>query len=49
MGQSVHYEIFSRVGARGGWKLHDVRDGRDVAVKVLPESFATDADRLRRF
>lgn len=31
------------------WSAHDTRLGREVAVKVLPESFAADPDRLRRF
>jgi serine/threonine protein kinase len=31
------------------YKGHDTKLKRDVAVKVLPESFARDADRLARF
>jgi Tol biopolymer transport system component len=31
------------------YRARDPRLGRDVAVKVLPASFAEDADRLRRF
>jgi Tol biopolymer transport system component len=31
------------------YRAHDARLGRDVAVKVLPEQFSKDADRLRRF
>jgi eukaryotic-like serine/threonine-protein kinase len=31
------------------YRARDTRLGRDVAIKVLPESFASDADRLRRF
>ena len=31
------------------YKAHDARLDRAVAIKVLPESFASDADRLRRF
>jgi eukaryotic-like serine/threonine-protein kinase len=31
------------------WKARDMRLQRDVAVKVLPQAFATDADRIRRF
>src|SRR4051812_35693144 len=31
------------------YRCKDSRLARDVAVKVLPESFAQDADRLRRF
>jgi serine/threonine protein kinase len=46
------YEIQSPLGAGGMGEVYRARDtrlGRDVAVKVLPSSFATDADRLRRF
>jgi serine/threonine protein kinase len=46
------YEIVSQVGAGGMGEVYRARDarlGRDVAVKVLPSSFSTDADRLRRF
>ena len=31
------------------YRARDGRPGRDVALKVLPESFSQDADRLRRF
>jgi hypothetical protein len=46
------YEIQSQLGAGGMGEVYRARDtrlGRDVAIKVLPESFAKDADRLRRF
>jgi len=46
------YEIVSRIGAGGMgevWRARDPRIGRDVAVKVLPASFAENADRLQRF
>ncbi len=33
MGQTVHYEIFSRVGAKGGWKMLDVRTDRESALQ----------------
>jgi Tol biopolymer transport system component len=46
------YEIVSPLGAGGMgevYRAHDTRLGRDVAIKVLPEALANDADRLRRF
>src|SRR6201988_2339151 len=46
------YEIQSSLGVGGMGEVYRARDtrlGRDVAIKVLPESFASDADRQRRF
>src|SRR5690348_10405363 len=46
------YEIVSALGAGGMGEVYRARDSRlerDVAVKVLPQSVAGDADRLRRF
>ena len=46
------YEIQSPLGAGGMGEVYRARDarlGRDVAVKVLTESFSHDPDRLRRF
>jgi eukaryotic-like serine/threonine-protein kinase len=46
------YEILSRIGAGGMGEVfrgRDTRLGRDVAVKVLPETFAQDAERVARF
>src|SRR6202521_2425817 len=46
------YEILSAFGAGGMgevYRAHDTKLGRDVAIKVLPETFAHDPERLSRF
>ncbi len=46
------YEIVALIGAGGMGEVYRARDAklnRDVALKVLPESFLHDADRLARF
>jgi serine/threonine protein kinase len=46
------YEIRSPLGVGGMgvvYRGHDIRLGRDVALKVLPDSVTSDTNRLRRF
>src|SRR5213076_2011238 len=46
------YEILAQIGAGGMGEVYRARDprlGREVAIKVLPTSFAGDAARLSRF
>jgi serine/threonine protein kinase len=46
------YEIQLAIGAGGMgevYKARDTRLDRTVAIKVLPDAFAQDADRLARF
>jgi serine/threonine-protein kinase len=53
LGQKIsHYEILARLGAGGMgevWLAEDPRLGRKVALKLLPDEFATDPEHLRRF
>src|SRR5687768_3636327 len=46
------YEVLAPLGAGGMGEVYRARDtelGRDVAIKILPEVFAADADRIARF
>ncbi len=48
----AHYQIDSLIGAGGMGEVYpglDTRLGRKVAIKILPEAFATDPDRIARF
>src|SRR5215813_11963433 len=52
-GQTIaHYCIHSKLGEGGMgevWRATDTKLNRDVAIKVLPATFAADADRMARF
>ena len=48
----THYEITSQLGKGGMGEVYQAKDRkleRDVAVKVLPEEFARDTDRVALF
>ncbi len=46
------YEVLGAIGAGGMGEVYRARDtklGRDVALKILPDAFAQDPERLARF
>ena len=46
------YTVLSAIGVGGMGEVYRARDtrlNRDVAIKILPELFAADADRVARF
>ena len=47
-----HYRILDKLGAGGMGEVYRAEDttlGREVAIKVLPEAFVSDPERLARF
>ncbi len=47
-----HYDVTALIGQGGMGEVYRARDtklGRDVALKVLPDLFADDPERLARF
>jgi len=48
----AHYQITAHLGSGGMGQVYEATDSklhRQVAIKVLPEGFATDSDRVARF
>ncbi len=46
------YSVTAKIGEGGMgevWQARDTTLDRDVALKVLPEAFTSDPDRLARF
>src|SRR5437588_6064201 len=48
----AHYEITAHLGSGGMGDVYQAKDsklGRSVAIKLLPEEFARDTERVARF
>ena len=47
-----HYKIVSKIGEGGMGEVYRARDtklAREVAIKILPDAFVSDPDRVARF
>ena len=50
--QLLHYRLIEKIGEGGMgvvWEAVDATLDREVAIKILPDAFSKDADRLARF
>ena len=50
--QLLHYRLIEKIGEGGMgvvWKAVDTTLGRDVAIKILPDTFSGEPERLARF
>lgn len=42
LGREIHYEVFRRVGAKGGWTLHEATSTRELAITMAQELMASE-------
>ena len=53
IGQTLfHFKITAKLGEGGMgevWLAEDTKLGREAAIKILPEAFVADPERLARF